>query len=73
MEWWQGIDYWVVWDTFSYYVLQGLPWRLVTWSLFSTAFWLGVYRQRVRLAFLCYVLSLMTAYVHILMQTLGLG
>lgn len=73
MDWWQGMDYWVMWDALSYYLLQGLPWRLTTLGLFGTALWLGVYRQRVRLAFLCYLLSLITAYVHIVMQTLGLG
>ena len=69
---WFDLGYWEVWNALYQHVLQGMPWRIFTMSLWGSALWLSVYRQRIRLALLMYFVSLVSAYLHHLMAVVGM-
>ncbi|MEQ1845869.1 MAG: hypothetical protein ABL983_09895 [Nitrospira sp.] len=60
------------WNALAHRYLEGVPLRLLTVGFLSGCYWCGVYRQRVGLAIVFFLLTLLTAYVHPLMHVLGL-
>lgn len=65
-------EYLAWWNVVAERFLVGVPLRILTILCVSGCYWCGVYRQRVGLAMLFFVLALVTAYVHPLMHVIGL-
>lgn len=60
------------WNALASRYLEGVPLRLLTIACLSGCYWCGVYRQRVGLSIIFFLLALLTAYVHPLMHMMGL-